>query len=77
MAAKALAKLAAPHLPVSLKALERAVKRAHAEHDAAVKTRSTAGPAAASDAQAEADGEPNGELEAEPGDETEQAETDE
>jgi len=35
-AAKALKKLAGPHLPASLTALERAVKKAHAEHEKAV-----------------------------------------
>ena len=34
-AAKALRKLAGPHLPASLTALERAVKRAHAAYDEA------------------------------------------
>ncbi len=32
-ARKALAKLAAPHLPATLKQLEKAVAKAHAEHD--------------------------------------------
>jgi hypothetical protein len=75
IAAKALAKLAGPHLPVSLKALERAVKRAHDEHDAALKARSTSRPAAAADEPAEADGERDEEDEAEPGDEIERGET--
>ncbi len=35
LAAKALAKLAAPHLPASLRQLEAAVKRAHEEHERA------------------------------------------
>jgi hypothetical protein len=35
-AQKALAKLAGPHLPASLKAIERAVTRAEAEHRDAV-----------------------------------------
>jgi hypothetical protein len=35
IAAKALRKLAGPHLPASLSALERAVKRAHAAYDEA------------------------------------------
>jgi len=34
-AAKALKKLAGPHLPASLTALERAVKKAHAQHEKA------------------------------------------
>jgi hypothetical protein len=36
-AAKALKKLAGPHLPASLKELERAIARAHRDHDTAVK----------------------------------------
>jgi hypothetical protein len=35
VAAKALKKLAAPHLPASLARLEQAVKRAHATYDKA------------------------------------------
>jgi hypothetical protein len=35
-AAKALKKLAGPHLPASLKELEKAIARAHHEHDTAV-----------------------------------------
>ena len=35
-AAKALKKLAGPHLPASLKELEKAIARAHREHDMAV-----------------------------------------
>ena len=35
-AAKALKKLAGPHLPASLKELEKAIARAHREHDTAV-----------------------------------------
>jgi len=35
LAAKALAKLAAPHLPASLRHLEAAVKRAHEQHERA------------------------------------------
>ena len=35
LAAKALSKLAGPHLPASLRQLEAAVKRAHEEHDRA------------------------------------------
>ena len=34
-AGKALAKLAGPHLPASLKELEKAIKRAHRDYDAA------------------------------------------
>jgi hypothetical protein len=37
LAAKALKKLAGPHLPASLRELEKAVKRAHAEYDTAVR----------------------------------------
>jgi hypothetical protein len=37
-AAKALRKLAGPHLPASLTALERAVKRAHAAYEQAEQT---------------------------------------
>jgi hypothetical protein len=56
-AAKALRKLAGPHLPASLAELERAVKRAHrdyatAEHGAletAARARTTVGAAAAQD----------------------------
>jgi hypothetical protein len=36
MAAKALRKLAGPHLPASLKQLEQAIARAHREHHTAV-----------------------------------------
>jgi hypothetical protein len=36
LAAKALRKLAGPHLPASLKQLEQAIARAHREHDTAV-----------------------------------------
>ena len=72
IAAKTLAKLAGPHLPVSLKALVRAVKRAHDEYDAAIRARSAAVPAAGSDEPAEADGQENAEAEANPDDETEQ-----
>jgi hypothetical protein len=36
MAEKALRKLAGPHLPASLKWLERAIARAHREYDTAV-----------------------------------------
>ena len=38
-AAKALKKLAGPHLPASLKELEKAIARAHREHDTAVQQR--------------------------------------
>jgi hypothetical protein len=34
-ARKALAKLAGPHLPATLKQLEKAIERAHAEHERA------------------------------------------
>jgi phytoene/squalene synthetase len=44
IAAKALKKLAGPHLPPSLKALERAVARVHGEHRAAIEA---AGPKSA------------------------------
>jgi FixJ family two-component response regulator len=36
LAAKALRKLAGPHLPASLKQLEQAIARAHREYDTAV-----------------------------------------
>ena len=54
-ARKALAKLAGPHLPATLKQLEKAVAKAHAEHD----TRTRAGTApkrAAADAVVEGSG---------------------
>jgi len=72
IAAKALAKLAGPHLPVSLKALERAIKRAYDEYDAAIRARSAAVPAAGTEEPAEADGQQDEEVEADPDDGTEQ-----
>lgn len=49
-AAKALKKLAGPHLPASLKELEKAIARAHREHDTAVqRVQTQAGPGAAGD----------------------------
>ncbi len=71
IAAKALAKLAGPYLPVSLKALERAVKRAHDEYAAAIKARSAAVPAAGTEEPVEADGRVDEEVEANPDGETE------
>ena len=53
-AAKALKKLAGPHLPASLKELEKAIARAHLEHDAAVQRIR----AQAQRERAEAEGEP-------------------
>jgi hypothetical protein len=53
-AAKALKKLAGPHLPASLRELDRAIKRAHRDYEtAAGQSRHHAGrqPSAASDAQ--------------------------
>jgi hypothetical protein len=70
--AKALAKLAGPHLPVSLKALERAIKRAHDEYDAAIRVRSAAVPAAGTEEPVEADGQEDEEVEADPDAGTEQ-----
>jgi hypothetical protein len=49
LAAKALKKLASPHLPASLKALERAVERVHAEHRATLEQLAAARAAASSD----------------------------
>jgi hypothetical protein len=72
IATKALAKLAGPHLPVSLKALERAVKRAHDEYDAAVRAGSAAAPAAGTDEPVDADGREDEEVDANSDDETEQ-----
>jgi hypothetical protein len=40
-ARKALAKLAGPHLPVTLKQVEKAVAKAHAEHEKATSGRTT------------------------------------
>jgi hypothetical protein len=46
-ARKALTKLASPHLPTSLKQLERAIAQTHADHDQAVSaTRDQAAPLA-------------------------------
>jgi ParB/RepB/Spo0J family partition protein len=73
IAAKALAKLAGPHLPVSLKALERAIKRAHDEYDAAIRVRSAAVPAAGTEEPVEADGQEDEEVKADPDGGTEQA----
>jgi hypothetical protein len=72
IAAKALAKLAGPHLPVSLKALERAIKRAHDEYDTAIRPRKAAAPAARTEEPMKADGKEAEELEADPDDATEQ-----
>jgi hypothetical protein len=44
IAAKALKKFASPHLPTSLKALERAPQRVHAEHRSAIEQLSKASP---------------------------------
>jgi hypothetical protein len=41
IAAKALKKLAGPHLPASLSAVERAVKRAHATYEDAEQAQSS------------------------------------
>jgi hypothetical protein len=46
-ARKALAKLAGPHLPTTLKQLEKAVAKAHAEHENATSRRASTGRAAA------------------------------
>jgi hypothetical protein len=72
IAAKALAKLAAPHLPASLKALERAVERAHAEHRSAIEASPNGSHAPAADEDARTEGEPNEETTPEPEDETEE-----
>ncbi|HUH79922.1 MAG TPA: ParB N-terminal domain-containing protein, partial [Solirubrobacteraceae bacterium] len=54
LAAKALSKLAGPHLPASLRQLETAIKRAKEEHDRAVKrARAAAQRASRADAAAE------------------------
>ena len=45
-ARKALAKLAGPHLPATLKQVEKAVAKAHSEHQKATSGRTTASPAA-------------------------------
>lgn len=69
IAAKALKKLAGPHLPASLKALERAVERVHAEHRSAIEdlARGSSGSPEVDDAAAvvESDGEAESELEEE------------
>jgi hypothetical protein len=54
-ARKALAKLAAPHLPATLKRLEKAVAKAHAEHDTRTRP-DTAPQRAAADAAVEGSG---------------------
>ena len=75
LAAKALAKLAAPHLPGSLRQLEAAVKRAHEERDRATQRarrsaqRATRAEAAADDTTAAAaaaqDAEPETDVDVE------------
>jgi len=71
IAAEALAKLAAPHLPASLKALERAVERAHAEHRSAIEDSADGSHAPAADDDAATEGEPS-EVDAEADDEAEE-----
>jgi hypothetical protein len=55
-ARKALAKLAGPHLPATLKQLEKAVAKAHAEHDTRTRPDTTAPRRAAADAVVEGSG---------------------
>jgi hypothetical protein len=66
LAAKALRKLAGPHLPASLKALDRAIARAHRDHDSAIErhTRDTRAHAnaAGADRSEQIDGEDGVEL---------------
>jgi len=74
IAAKALAKLAAPHLPASLKALECAVERAHAEHRSAMEDSADGSHAPAADDDAATEREPSEKIDAEPEHEAEDAE---
>ena len=55
-APKALAKLAGPHLPATLKQLEKAVAKAHAEHDTRTRPDTTAPQRAAAAAAVEGSG---------------------
>ena len=72
IAAKALKKLASPHLPTSLKALERAVQRVHAGHRSAIEQLSKASPGDAEDESKTAVLEPDGDADAELDDETDE-----
>jgi hypothetical protein len=46
---KALAKLAAPHLPATLKQVEKAVAKAHSDHEKVTSRRTSTDPTAALD----------------------------
>jgi hypothetical protein len=63
-ARKALAKLAGPHLPATLKQLEKAIERAHAEHErATARTTNRAGAPTTAPVDPEADMEQAGVVE--------------
>ena len=69
-ASKALKKLAGPHLPASLKELERAITRAHRERDTAVQpvqTQSASHAADAEDVESQADADPGAGVQKESG----------
>ncbi len=62
LASKALRKLAGPHLPASLKALERAVERAHKHAQDAQDAQRNSASEPAVDVEPAADEQPGGEL---------------
>jgi hypothetical protein len=68
IAAKALKKLVGPHLPASLRTLERAVERVHAEHREAIDQIATASSGVVEPDES-VEPEPGEELEPEPNDE--------
>jgi hypothetical protein len=73
IAPKALKKLVGPHLPASLRALERAVERVHAEHRSAIEHMATASQPAADDEPTAPVLRPDGNSEAEPDDEADES----
>lgn len=62
LAAKALKKLAGPHVPASLKALERAVGRVHADHRAKIEALAPATPTAGNGTAIDRTDEPHDEA---------------
>jgi len=73
IAAKSLKKLVAPSLPASLRALERAAERVHAEHRSAIEHIAAASPGAADDELMAPVLGPDSEPEAELGDEPDES----
>jgi len=63
-----LAKLAAAHLPGSLKALKRTLERAYAEHRSAIEDSADGSHHPAADEDAATEGEPSEEIDVEPHD---------